>query len=88
MARAAYDAFVKRGVLTVGMFVLFGVVVNIAVAWACALWQPLEVDFPVYERGWASGQRAEALLRVAIPKHAQVPVGGPSIISVSPCALC
>ena len=63
----------KRGALTIAIFLLIGAVVNVAVAWACALWQPLELDFPVYERGWASGQRAAALLRVAIPKHAQVP---------------
>ncbi len=45
------------------VFLLLGAVVNVAVAWGCALWRPLERSYPGDERGWASGDRAEVILK-------------------------
>ena len=61
--------------LTILLILLVGAAVNVGVAWGCALWRPFEGDHPIYERGWASGQRAEELLRIAIARDPKVPRG-------------
>ena len=35
----------KRPLLIIAMFLLLGAVVNVAVAWGCAIWSPLRLDF-------------------------------------------
>ena len=69
----------KRRLLIIAVFLALGATVNVVVAWSCALWRPLERYDAADGRGWASGERAESILRVKFAGDAQTRNHTPSM---------
>ena len=64
-------------------YISVGVIINLVVAWGCAMLLPLEGDWPTYRNSWASGERAEAYLRRMLREITQAPEDHPILYSDS-----
>ena len=68
----------KRHVVQLVAFLLLGVLINLTIAWGCAILLPGEGDWPTYEGSWASGEKEEAYLRRTLGKIHHIPEGYPA----------
>lgn len=68
----------RRTVVQLVVYLLLGVLINLTIAWGCAILLPGEGDWPTYEGSWASGEKAEEYLRRTLGKIHHIPEDYPA----------